>query len=329
MLTFGGRGTSTQVLLSMRALYSSHKACFQLRSRRAWKGDLGIGEEVVGGGGGGVVGGVGVVCGDGVDRGVGGVDCEVKAPISAMIVRVPTKDRWCVLVEQYVDEQYSVNSKNFTPENSNSFGGAINGNIGDPMMKMSKKINHNASKIDRRKRVNDLYANLCSLLPILADQKKSELSRFRRSDCGGVLDGLGPSLEVDTLIRRKQKLSSYSTLSTSTRQKNIGIKRQSSKDTTSNSNSLVVASVSILGEKGVVIQLIFSMDHMNKNTEIGSMSRVLTYLESEENGFVLLNSTTFKCSGDHMLLNTLHLQVQGDKKADVEMLKEKLCHFSQ
>ncbi|GKD62870.1 hypothetical protein Tco_1304978 [Tanacetum coccineum] len=68
----------------------------------AWKGDLGIGEEVVtcklylglaftipilervtigccemGGGGGGVVGGVGVVCGDGVDRGVRGVDCGV------------------------------------------------------------------------------------------------------------------------------------------------------------------------------------------------------------------------------------------------------------
>ncbi|GJT14470.1 kinase-like domain, phloem protein 2-like protein [Tanacetum coccineum] len=86
----------------MRALYSSHIACFQLGSRRAWKGDLGIGEEVVtcklylglaftiptlervtigccevGGGGGGVVGGVGVVCGDGVDRGVGGVDCGV------------------------------------------------------------------------------------------------------------------------------------------------------------------------------------------------------------------------------------------------------------
>ncbi|GJS41473.1 hypothetical protein Tco_0566516 [Tanacetum coccineum] len=71
-------------------------------SRRAWKGDLGIGEEVVtcklylglaftiptlkrvtigccevGGGGGGVVGGVGV-CGDGVDSGVGGVDCGVE-----------------------------------------------------------------------------------------------------------------------------------------------------------------------------------------------------------------------------------------------------------
>ncbi|GJZ70562.1 hypothetical protein Tco_0634112, partial [Tanacetum coccineum] len=36
-----------------------------------------IGCYEVGGSGGGVVGGVGVVCGDGVDRGVGGVDCEV------------------------------------------------------------------------------------------------------------------------------------------------------------------------------------------------------------------------------------------------------------
>ncbi|GKE29666.1 hypothetical protein Tco_1445050, partial [Tanacetum coccineum] len=86
----------------MRALYSSYIACFQLGSRRTWKGDLGTGEEVVtcklylglaftistlervtigcyevGGGGGGVVGGVGVVCGDGVDRGVGGVDYGV------------------------------------------------------------------------------------------------------------------------------------------------------------------------------------------------------------------------------------------------------------
>ncbi|GKA49211.1 hypothetical protein Tco_0742169, partial [Tanacetum coccineum] len=49
-----------------------------------------------GGGGGGVVCDVGVVCGDGVDRGVGGVDCGVvKAPIFSMIVRVPDKDKWC------------------------------------------------------------------------------------------------------------------------------------------------------------------------------------------------------------------------------------------
>ncbi|GKD48936.1 hypothetical protein Tco_1277912 [Tanacetum coccineum] len=106
MLTFGGRETSTQVLLSMRALYSSHIACFQLGSRRAWNGDLRIGEEVVtcklylglaftvptlervtigccevggssGGGGGGVIGGVGIVCGDGVDSGVRGQGTDI------------------------------------------------------------------------------------------------------------------------------------------------------------------------------------------------------------------------------------------------------------
>ncbi|GKC65869.1 hypothetical protein Tco_1098467 [Tanacetum coccineum] len=61
-------------------------------------GDRGGGCCEVGGdgGGGGVVSGVCVVCGDGVDRGVGDVDCGVvKAPISAMIIRVPEKDRWC------------------------------------------------------------------------------------------------------------------------------------------------------------------------------------------------------------------------------------------
>ncbi|GJZ84792.1 hypothetical protein Tco_0650131 [Tanacetum coccineum] len=102
MLTFSRRGTSTQVLLSMRALYSSHIACFQLGSRRAWNGDLGIGEEVVtcklylglaftvltlervtirycevgsGGGGGGVIRGVGVVYDDSVNSGVRGEVC--------------------------------------------------------------------------------------------------------------------------------------------------------------------------------------------------------------------------------------------------------------
>ncbi|GJW48988.1 transcription factor ORG2-like protein [Tanacetum coccineum] len=218
--------------------------------------------------------------------------------------------------------------QDFTPESSDSVGGAINGNIGEPMIKVSKKLNHNASERDRRKRVNDLYAYLCSLLPISADHKKKKVSI--PGTVSRALEYI-PELrkEVETLIRKKEKLSSYSTSSTSTRQKNIGIKGQSSKDVTTNTNSWVVSSVSILGEKEVVIQLIFSMDHMNKNKEIGSLSRVLTYLESEENGFVLLNSTAFKCSGEHMLLNTLHLQVQCDTKVDAEMLKEKLYHFSQ
>nr|GEV13402.1 cytochrome P450 734A1-like [Tanacetum cinerariifolium] len=97
----------------------------QLASK-AWNGDLWIGEEVVtyrlylglafivltlkrvtlrccevggggGGSGGGVIGGVGVVCSDGVDSGgvVRGFVCGVvKASISMMIVSVLEKDRW-------------------------------------------------------------------------------------------------------------------------------------------------------------------------------------------------------------------------------------------
>nr|GEX75094.1 transcription factor ORG2-like [Tanacetum cinerariifolium] len=214
--------------------------------------------------------------------------------------------------------------QDFTPESSNSSRGAINGNICGSM-KVSKKFNHNANERERRKRVNDIYAYLRSLMPISADQKK-KLSIPRTISLA--LEYI-PELrkEVETLICKKEKLSSYTTSTTSTRQKNLGIKGQSSKDVISNTNSSVVSSVSILGEKEVVIQLIFSMDRISKNKEIGSLSGILTYLESEENGFVLLNLTTF--TGEHMLLNTLHLQVQGDKNVDVEMLKEKLCHFNQ
>ncbi|GJT78940.1 hypothetical protein Tco_1045665 [Tanacetum coccineum] len=108
MLTFGGRGTSTQVFLLMRALYSSHITCFQLGiSICQWKGTSGLGDgggnmgsciwsftftiptlervtigccEVDGGGGGGgelfggrVFGGSVVFSGDGVGNRVRGM----------------------------------------------------------------------------------------------------------------------------------------------------------------------------------------------------------------------------------------------------------------
>ncbi|GJT10327.1 hypothetical protein Tco_0857369, partial [Tanacetum coccineum] len=105
----------------MRALYSSHIACFQLGSRRAWKGDLGMWEEVVtwkfyfglaftiltlkrvtigcyqvdggGGGGGGelfgggVFGGSVVFSGDGVGNEVRGVVCGVACGVVCGVVK--------------------------------------------------------------------------------------------------------------------------------------------------------------------------------------------------------------------------------------------------
>lgn len=57
------------------------------------------------------------------------------------------------------------------PEYSNSSGGGANGAGSGDNVKLEKKLNHNASERDRRKRVNELYAFLRSLLPISSDQK--------------------------------------------------------------------------------------------------------------------------------------------------------------
>nr|GEU55255.1 reverse transcriptase domain-containing protein [Tanacetum cinerariifolium] len=105
----------------MRALYSSHIACFQLGSRKAWNEDLRVEEEVVicklylglaftisnlervtigccevgGGGGVGVVcgdgggGGVDVLYGDGVDDGVEGVVCGFVCGVVYGVVKAP------------------------------------------------------------------------------------------------------------------------------------------------------------------------------------------------------------------------------------------------
>ncbi|KAF5821256.1 putative transcription factor bHLH family [Helianthus annuus] len=62
-----------------------------------------------------------------------------------------------------------IKNKSF-PDHSTSSGGAVNSGGGDNMM-VEKKLNHNASERDRRKRVNELYAFLRSLLPISSDQK--------------------------------------------------------------------------------------------------------------------------------------------------------------
>ncbi|KAK9048412.1 hypothetical protein SSX86_032625 [Deinandra increscens subsp. villosa] len=88
--------------------------------------------------------------------------------------------------------------------------------------------------------------------------------------------------------------------------------------------SLVISSVNMLGDKEVVVQLISSTDQARKNQEIIAFSKVLEYLEQEEDELVLINAIAIQCLGEGMFLNTLHLQVQRDQKIEVEKLKEKL-----
>ncbi|KAL4587428.1 hypothetical protein LXL04_000299 [Taraxacum kok-saghyz] len=191
--------------------------------------------------------------------------------------------------------------QDFANENSTSSGGIANGDFSNPML---KKLNHNASERHRRKRVNDLYAFLRSVLPISSDQKK------KVSIPGTVSRALKyiPELEkeIATLILKKEKLSSDSSSKDNLGQQ--GMKNKIGKDAKIETKPSVVSSVSVLGAKEAVIQLISSNEDMKKRKEIGFLSRVLEYLEQEEDEFVLMNATTFKCFGEETSFSTLHLQ---------------------
>ncbi|KAL7599556.1 transcription factor ORG2 [Lactuca sativa] len=209
-------------------------------------------------------------------------------------------------------------------ENSISAGGLVNGDSTDPFM-VVKKLNHNASERHRRKRVNDLYGFLRSLLPISSDQKKKVSIPGTVSRAVKYIPEL--KKEVETLIHKKEKILAYSSSEANLRQEHVATKNKSGKDATIETKSWVVSCVRILGVKEAVIQLISATDDMSKGGDIGLLSDVLEYLEQDENGFVLLNATSFRCSGDGMSLSTLHLQVQGDNRIDFERLKEKLSSF--
>ncbi|KAL4587424.1 hypothetical protein LXL04_000295 [Taraxacum kok-saghyz] len=212
----------------------------------------------------------------------------------------------------------------FTPENIISVVGLVNGDSADPSLAV-KKINHNASERDRRKRVNDLYGFLRSLLPISNQQKK-------KVSIPGIVSRAVkyiPELqnEIETLIRKKEKVSSDVSSKANLRQELVTLKNICGRDATIETRQSVVSCVRILGVKEAVIQLISSNDETRKIQENGLLSDVLEYLEQDENGYVLMNATSFRCSGEGMSLSTLHLQVQGENSIDAERLKKKLCSF--
>ncbi|KAI3667259.1 hypothetical protein L6452_42309 [Arctium lappa] len=261
----------------------------------------------------------------------------VSSPLFSTTYGWPLEDLITPDLQQGCNEANSYNSildfhsfdqiqQDFAPENSNSSGGAVNGGTVDNMI-VGKKLNHNASERDRRKRVNDLYAFLRSLLPMSTDQKK------KVSIPGTVSRALKyiPELqkEVERLIRKKEQLLSCSSQTNITGVEHLEIRNQSANDTTIQTSSTVVSSVSFIDENEAVIQLISSIDRMNKNKEIGFLSKTMEHLEQEEDGLVLLSATTFTCLGEERFLDTLHLQVQRDHKVDAEKLKGKLCSFYQ
>ncbi|GJY69618.1 transcription factor ORG2-like protein [Tanacetum coccineum] len=193
----------------------------------------------------------------------------------------------------------------------------ISANSGGDENLVVKKYDHNAGERDRRKRVNNLYQCLGSLLPVAGDQKLNayilhSLLQKKKVSIPGIVSRAVkyiPELqkEVEALKLKKENILPCS--SPNSRQEGQAIKKQRCGGAITRRNSWLVSSVNVLGDKEVVIQLTSLTDRMSMNKENGFLSKVLENLENGEYGFVLLNATTMKCSGEGIVLNTLHLQV--------------------
>ncbi|CAA3029084.1 transcription factor ORG2-like isoform X1 [Olea europaea subsp. europaea] len=173
-------------------------------------------------------------------------------------------------------------------------------------LKMAKKLNHNASERDRRKRINSLYYTLRSLLPAADQMKKLSIP----STISRVLKYI-PELqkEVERLVEKKENLAAKIS-----RQEN-SIRYRKQRRTADHQSSVLAVSASRLGDRDVLIQI------STMKIKRGSFSEALLDLDQE--GILVLNASSFE-SFDGRVFYNLHLQVQGSQAIDVEMLKENL-----
>ncbi|XP_016475054.1 transcription factor ORG2-like isoform X1 [Nicotiana tabacum] len=192
---------------------------------------------------------------------------------------------------------------------SNKFDQIINN--GDQPDQMVKKLNHNASERDRRKKINTLYSTLRSLLPASDHAKKLSIP----STISRVLKYIQElQNEVERLIQKKEELISRTN---SNKENSADFNKQKRRGGVE-SSSLVI-SASEVGDREVVIQI--STLKINK----GSFAEAVSELEDE--GLLLLNSSCFETLEDRVFY-TLHFQqVQGTMVVELDTLRDKLSSY--
>ncbi|XP_019186357.1 PREDICTED: transcription factor ORG3-like [Ipomoea nil] len=181
---------------------------------------------------------------------------------------------------------------------------------------MVKKLSHNASERDRRKKMNGLFSSLRSLLP--ASDQKARMSI--PTTVSRVVKYI-PELqkELERLQKKKQELTSrvnsWQKISKSPPEFNK--RRRVMGGHHHNRQSYLSATQ--VGERDIVIQI------CSKKGTQNLFADALSCLEQE--GLVLLDSSTFQTSEDRVNFHTLHLQVQGIEMMEVDKLKEKLLSY--
>ncbi|OMO81674.1 hypothetical protein CCACVL1_12299 [Corchorus capsularis] len=185
--------------------------------------------------------------------------------------------------------------------------------------KMVRKLNHNASERDRRKKVNNLYSSLRSLLPAAAQMKKKLSFPATVSQALKYIPEL--QKEVERLIEKKEKVLERVS------KQGAGLKlEEKQRKSRNNGRSLLGAAVSIKGltESEVAIHITMAKAHKKSD----QLSEILQYLE-QDGMFLLLNATSFESFGGMVFYN-IHLQVERieNYKVESEVLSEKLLSLN-
>ncbi|XP_061372948.1 transcription factor ORG2-like [Gastrolobium bilobum] len=173
-----------------------------------------------------------------------------------------------------------------------------------PDLTVVKKLNHNASERDRRKKINRLITSLGSLLPVADQTKKMSIP----DTISRVLKYI-PQLqhEVEGLTKKKEELLSKIS------KQGDAVKKQSQRKI-SQLNSVFVVSATRLNDNEAAIQI--SSYEVYKTP----LSEILLFLEN--NGFFLLNVSSYETYGGRVFYN-LHLQVKKTHRLESENILTK------
>ncbi|XP_013467287.2 transcription factor ORG2 isoform X5 [Medicago truncatula] len=173
-------------------------------------------------------------------------------------------------------------------------------------LSMVKKLVHNASERDRRKKINNLYSSLRSLLPVFDQMKLSIPATISR-----VLKYI-PELQnqVEGLIKRKDEIL----LRLSPQVEEFILSKESQRKKHSYNSGFVV-STSWLNDSEITIQISCYTVHKIP------LSEILMCLEND--GLLLLNLSSSQTFGGRVFYN-LHFQVDKTHRLESDILNEKL-----
>ncbi|CAN4118518.1 unnamed protein product [Withania somnifera] len=167
---------------------------------------------------------------------------------------------------------------------------------------MEKKLSHNASERNRRKKMNFLYSTLRSLLPHAANPYQKKKLSFPATV--SYVQEYIPELkkEIERLSKTKDLL--LSTIS----KKSISLSMSGTSSTTS-------ISASSLCNGQVLLQI--------STTQENDLQISQVFASLEEDGLILLNASSLKSFGDK-IFHSLHFQMQESTEMDIQILKRKL-----